>query len=803
MPIGSGNTQKVMSVILKAKDMTAHAFKTMKENGKESIKALKQGFKALEVAVLGFATAILATGVMALKKMITIAKDLAIGAVNTAASFEALEMQFGVMLGSAQKGKEIFDDLWKVAQQIPFTIDDIAVSARSLKAWGVLGKDVETAMIGVADATAITGRSMEEISTVIGRAWQQGRFLTRGPGALLQGIMKTKMGFDASKASIIEFRKALADMLTNPKWGVAGMSQKLAKTFIGIKSMISDAVTNIKLTIANSGMFDQVKGFAEEIRQWLRSAPVLKRMRLLGKVITSVVEGARKKFNEMVKKGEIDTILKNWVGIISRVGEVIKNVISNAPQIATIVMNIAESIIRVVQRIAEVVSNLMPKIGVLTGDVPRLTKEIHAQSREWSKQIWVVGEVNKGFDKFAKNIAKVKVPVGDLRGRITAMDEAFASFKEGLDVSGSAGGMKVDILKKYATEIANVQEQIRLIRVGPEGQVGRQAQFDVALESALALYKKIADQETKLGEIAGKRVNKVKEELAAWQENAVTTDSIVGKLAELKAQILGIKYESSEVKKNFSGWKKLLYEMNPISKDLKERLSLSKAQVGGWFSSLGGMLDNFKKKKEEAFLIGDEVLMTQSEKWAKFLTDLVEKWRKTKVEIADLMKGLAEGTAKAFEDIFFDMMMGEMKNLKDYLDSFVRDMARMVAQMMAQRAVMAMMGGKHSGGFAPDIKAQKKAAGGFARGQIGLDRVPIMATDGEMFLNKRQQQNLFNMINRGGNSGAKGVNVNMVNNISAMDGQDAYRTFEKNSDQLVAVIRKKLVGGGRTATMRG
>lgn len=50
------------------------------------------------------------------------------------------------------------------------------------------------------------------------------------------------------------------------------------------------------------------------------------------------------------------------------------------------------------------------------------------------------------------------------------------------------------------------------------------------------------------------------------------------------------------------------------------------------------------------------------------------------------------------------------------------------------------------------ISAQKFATGGIVQGVKGGDRIPILASGGEMMLNQKQQKNLFDMINKGGKS---------------------------------------------------
>jgi len=81
------------------------------------------------------------------------------------------------------------------------------------------------------------------------------------------------------------------------------------------------------------------------------------------------------------------------------------------------------------------------------------------------------------------------------------------------------------------------------------------------------------------------------------------------------------------------------------------------------------------------------------------------------------------------------------------------------------------------------IASQQFANGGIVKGPESGDNVNVRANGGEMFLNKRQQSNLFDMINRGG--GSAPINITMGETI--INGSADYATLaaidERNDRQ--------------------
>jgi len=365
MPAGDKVQSKVMTIILRAKDRTAQAFMKLRQNNKQSVEAVKKGVKVMKGAFLALNVAILAVGAVAMKKMIQMSLNLVKSSLKVADMFESLELQISNLRGSAEEGKRVFDELWDTAKKIPFTIDEIARGAKAMEAWGVMGEDVQTVMLGLADASATAGVSIDMMSNVIGRAFQQGTFLSRGPGALLRGIMKTKMGIDATTLSTREFQLVLAKLLTDPQYGVAGMSEKLASTWTGIKSMISDSVTVIKKTIADAGVFEEVKKTGKAVMVFLRGDMIVKAMQRIGQIAGSVVTDFRKKFLDLIASGQMETLIDDWVNNFAKWSSMAKGIIANLPAIGQAIMNMVSSFTMALNMFIKSVNSLLSALSTV------------------------------------------------------------------------------------------------------------------------------------------------------------------------------------------------------------------------------------------------------------------------------------------------------------------------------------------------------------------------------------------------------------------------------------------------------
>lgn len=194
-------------------------------------------------------------------------KDL----INTASSFETLNVQFETLLGSETAAVERMDELAKFSAWTPFDIEPVAQASRILQTFGgtVLATGDNLTMVG--DMAASVNTDFGELSTWVARAYdalQSGR--PWGEAALrLQelGIMSgqtrarledmTKEG--ATGAQVwAEFSRVMTE-------NFGGGMARLAVTSKGLLSTIRGDMSLIKKSIAEEGLFDVWKANLEGV----------------------------------------------------------------------------------------------------------------------------------------------------------------------------------------------------------------------------------------------------------------------------------------------------------------------------------------------------------------------------------------------------------------------------------------------------------------------------------------------------------------------------------------------------------
>jgi len=85
--------------------------------------------------------------------------------------FEQLEVQFEVLMKSAERAKERMDELKKLALDVPVTFVDMAEASRMLEVFTEGAFAATDAMRMMADASAASGRNIQEVSFWYGRAY--------------------------------------------------------------------------------------------------------------------------------------------------------------------------------------------------------------------------------------------------------------------------------------------------------------------------------------------------------------------------------------------------------------------------------------------------------------------------------------------------------------------------------------------------------------------------------------------------------------------------------------------------------
>lgn len=202
--------------------------------------------------------------------------------VSMAAELEQTTLAFEVMLGSAERAKDMLGDLRKFAAETPFGSRETIDAARQLKAYGIAADQVLPSLRVIGDITAgLGGRTnLSDMAYLFGTLASQGRafskdiyqFTNRGVD-LLPGLAEQ---FKVTKAEVMglveegrvgfpEVGKAL-ERLRGPGGQFENLMQRQSKTLAGLVEQAKDAwdLGKVKLgqiVIEEFGLKDIVRDF--------------------------------------------------------------------------------------------------------------------------------------------------------------------------------------------------------------------------------------------------------------------------------------------------------------------------------------------------------------------------------------------------------------------------------------------------------------------------------------------------------------------------------------------------------------
>jgi len=788
MPTGS-NKSKQMTIVIMAKDATKAAWKSVEGSAQDAMNALKTSVKSVELAFLGLETAILGSGVFALKKMVTVAKDIGVASVASRSEMEQLSFEFENMMGSAEEGAKALESLTAATDKLPFTTKAISETAKKLREIGMLGPNVGAGMKAVGDMAVDAGVGVQEMGDALSRIWLTGSIGSRGPSGFIRGMLKTKMGLDVAKLSTTELGEAITKLMMDPQYGVVGIGDKFNKTFEGIKIQIQKTWTTVKNAIADTGLFDEVKRIADTILKYISGPEFMGTMKRLGDVLTGVVRSFREKLEEMVKNGDVTRLLEQWVGIIRTIGNVIKNIISNIPQIAGVIFNIAESIALTIESIAKAIDGVMRKVGEITGKTQELERAAKDTNDAWKESNTILSQLRDRHKEINEALSVGRVTTGDVA----------SAYDDVLNIVTKVGGGT----ENYKTQLADINKYMAIYNDEHTTAQGHAAMLEAITESMNDILTSVEGKQSGISEQLGVQYNTVQDQLATYQDNYVANAGIGSIIGENIKKLKEMKWIDEET----------VGTVNAIGDGHKE-VAKSIDQENTTMETAAQLA---LKMKDAINAIEPPKLKLSAEVWDDFMNDFVVKYKAKGADIVEIMKDTASAAQGAFSSLFFDVLTGQFKSFGDYLKAFWNSLAQEMANMMSRKLVNSLFdvlasgasnysgGGTNAQPAAATINTQASGspgAGGFQHGGIvmgmpGVDRNPVRATKGEMILTQRQQANLFNIANSGG--GGRGDTIVVNNHITAMDSQDVFRALDKNKGGLWAVINKSKRSGFRGA----
>jgi len=183
-------------------------------------------------------------------------EQLAGSIFNTRSQFQQLEISFNTMLGSADKSKQLMDELIQTAAHTPFDMSSITGGAKQLLAYGTEAKDVNKTLVQLGDIASGLNIPLGELVYLYGTTVSQGRmftmdlrqFMGRGVplaeelGKILhQNTTEVQESVSKGKVTSDIFKEAIANM-TQAGGRFGGLMEQQSKTLEGQWSHIGDSI---------------------------------------------------------------------------------------------------------------------------------------------------------------------------------------------------------------------------------------------------------------------------------------------------------------------------------------------------------------------------------------------------------------------------------------------------------------------------------------------------------------------------------------------------------------------------------
>lgn len=187
---------------------------------------------------------------------------MATSAVKTSASLESFETRLGGLLGGLDKGKARVQELFELSARTPFQIQGLVEADATLEGFGVNASRVRG---GVLDLAGAMGMDVTEAANAVGKALAGGAGaadVLRDKGVL--AMVEMEAGMSTAKMSTEQFRQALVNTLeTNSK--LAGGTERLAQTYSGLVSTLSDQWTIFTKQVGDAELFSTAKATLKTI----------------------------------------------------------------------------------------------------------------------------------------------------------------------------------------------------------------------------------------------------------------------------------------------------------------------------------------------------------------------------------------------------------------------------------------------------------------------------------------------------------------------------------------------------------
>ena len=192
--------------------------------------------------------------------------------LKVATSFESYNIQLETLEGSSEKGRKAMAWISDFAARTPLELDQVVEAYRNLKTFGL--DPTDGTLQALVDTMAASGKGAEQLeglTLALGQAWTKGKLQGEEALQLLErgvpvwDILSQKYGKTAAELQDLASkgklgREAIRLLIEEIGRRNAGASDKMARTWTGMVSNLSDAWTRFALAIMDAGLFDWMKG---------------------------------------------------------------------------------------------------------------------------------------------------------------------------------------------------------------------------------------------------------------------------------------------------------------------------------------------------------------------------------------------------------------------------------------------------------------------------------------------------------------------------------------------------------------
>ena len=243
---------------------------------KRAITGIGKTASSVKTRILSLQGALLGLGAVGILKSI----------ITTASSVESLQIRLKFLTGSVEDASKAFDIMNAFAKRVPFTLEDIEAATPSLLTVADGVDELNELLEITGDIAAVSGLSFVDTGRQLQRAFASG---IASAEMFKDGGISSMLGFEAGvRKTGKETKKIILDMFGDGSASMKGATADLKTSFVGGISMMQDAWRELKLVIADSGVFELTAEAVMNLTAILQDEKTLENVKKFGESLATV-----------------------------------------------------------------------------------------------------------------------------------------------------------------------------------------------------------------------------------------------------------------------------------------------------------------------------------------------------------------------------------------------------------------------------------------------------------------------------------------------------------------------------------